>query len=78
MNFEDLKNPELQEKLRSVKTVDELVALAKEEGLELTDEQLEAVAGGDSFWDGIVDCEGQTCVGYDCLDFVEERTNFGL
>ena len=46
MNLEDLKNPEFQEKLKSAKTVDELVALAKAEGVELTDEQLEAVAGG--------------------------------
>lgn len=46
MNFEDLKNPELQEKLRSAKTADELVALAKEEGLELTEGQLEALSGG--------------------------------
>ena len=46
MNFEDLKNPELQEKLKAVKTPDELVALAKSEGIDLSDEQLEAVAGG--------------------------------
>ena len=50
MNFEDLKNPELQEKLKSAKSVEDLVALAKAEGLELTDEQLEAVAGGENLW----------------------------
>ena len=46
MNFEDLKNPELQEKLKACKTPEELVALAKEDGVELTDEQLESLAGG--------------------------------
>ena len=46
MNFEDLKNPELQEKLKAAKTPDELVALAKEEGVVLTDEQIEAISGG--------------------------------
>ena len=51
MNFENLKNPELQEKLRAAKTTDELLALAKEEGLELTDEQLEAMSGGAEWYE---------------------------
>ena len=46
MNFEDLKNPELQEKLKACKTPEELFRLAKEEGLELSEEELKAVAGG--------------------------------
>ena len=50
MNFQDLKNPELQEKLKACASADELVALAAEEGVELTDEQLEMVAGGDFEW----------------------------
>ena len=66
MDFESLKDPEIQEKLRTCKTADELVALAKEEGLELTDEQLEAVAGGESIWDAAVGCDGQACVGHGC------------
>ncbi|MDO4404734.1 MAG: Nif11-like leader peptide family natural product precursor [Atopobiaceae bacterium] len=49
MNFEDLKNPELQEKLKSAKNVDELVALAKEEGVDLSDKQLEALSGGNGW-----------------------------
>ena len=49
MNFEDLKNPELQEKLKAAKTPDELVALAKAEGIELTDDQLETIAGGEDW-----------------------------
>ena len=50
MNFEDLKNPELQEKLKAAKTPEELVALAKEEGMELSDEQLESLCAGGSEW----------------------------
>ena len=46
MNFEDLKNPELQEKLKAAKAPEEVLAIAKEEGFELTDDQLEAVSGG--------------------------------
>ena len=50
MNFEDLKNPEFQEKLKAAKTPYELADLAREEGVELSDEQLEAIAGGESEW----------------------------
>ena len=40
-----LTNEQL-EKVKNCKNNDELLALAKEEGIELTDEQLEAVSGG--------------------------------
>ena len=50
MNFEDLKNPELQDKLKAAKAPEDILALARDEGLELSDEELEAVSGGD-FWD---------------------------
>ena len=46
MNLEDLKNPELQEKLRFAETPEEMLALVKEAGLELSDEQLETISGG--------------------------------
>ena len=46
MNFEDLKNPEFQEKLKRAKTPEGILALAKEEGVEVPDELLEEVAGG--------------------------------
>ena len=60
MGFEDLKNPELQEKLKNARTPEELVVLARAEGVELTDEQLEAIAGGS--WR-----EGDTwCIDVDC------------
>ena len=50
MSFEDLKDPELQEKLKGAKTPEELLELAKEGGVELTNEELDGVASG-SFWD---------------------------
>ena len=46
MTFDELKNPELQEKLKACQTAEELLALAKAEGYELSDENLEAIAGG--------------------------------
>ena len=50
MNFEDL-SPELRSKVRACKTNEEILALAKEEGYELSDEALEAVAGGGDWTD---------------------------
>ena len=44
---DDLNNPELQEILKSAKAVEELVALAKEEGVELTDDNLRTAARKD-------------------------------
>ena len=49
MTFEDLTD-EQKEKVKACKTADELVALAQAEGVELSDEQLQSIAGGDSFW----------------------------
>jgi hypothetical protein len=45
MHIDDL-TPELREKALACKTPDELITLAKEEGMELNDEQLDAIAGG--------------------------------
>lgn len=45
MDFNDL-TPEQQEKARACKTPEEVLALAQEDGIELTDEQIEAVSGG--------------------------------
>jgi len=58
MKFSDL-TPEQQEKARACKTPEDMLALAKAEGYELSDEDLEAVSGGiewGEFIDGIVDC----------------------
>ena len=57
MKFEDL-TPEQREKAKSCKNPEELLAMAREEGYELSNEQLQAVSGGDwSCWD--------VCSGYD-------------
>lgn len=44
----DLSNlsPEVQEKAKNCKSPEELLSLAKEEGYELTNEELEAISGG--------------------------------
>lgn len=47
MDFEDLTTQQ-KEKAIDCKTPEELIALAKEEGIELTDDQLESISGG---WD---------------------------
>lgn len=46
MKFEDL-TPEQKAKAKSCKTPEDMLALAKEEGFELSDEQLQEVSGGD-------------------------------
>ena len=45
MNMNDL-SPELQEKARACRTPEELFKLAEEEGMEIPDEQLDAISGG--------------------------------
>ena len=45
MNFDEL-SPELQEKVKACKTPEEMLELAKKEGYELSDDELEAVSGG--------------------------------
>ncbi len=46
----DLKNikPGLKERAKACATTEELLALAAEEGIELTDDELEGISGG---WD---------------------------
>ena len=51
MEFKDL-TPEQQAKARACKMPEELLALAKAEGYELSDEELEGVSGGGA-WDTI-------------------------
>ena len=58
MNFEDL-TPEQQEKAKACRTAEDILALAKEEGYELSDTELESIAGG-YFWDDGSDC-GDYC-----------------
>ena len=53
MSFQDL-TPEQQEKARACKTAEDILALTKEEGYELSDNELEAISGGIE-WGDIVD-----------------------
>ncbi len=50
MKFEDL-TPKQQEMVKTCTTPEDILALAKDEGYELSDEQLEAVSGGQDYWD---------------------------
>ena len=45
MKFEEMSS-ELQEKVKACKTAEELTELAKIEGIDLSEEMLEAVSGG--------------------------------
>ena len=52
-------------KAKNCQTTEEFLALAKEEGGELTDEQLEGIVGGVEW-----SCLAKNCGGYDgCLGF---------
>ncbi len=53
-------------KIRECKTSDEILALAKEEGVELTDEQMEAVSGG------AVLCKTNKCPNCGSKNYVQE------
>ena len=58
MEIEDL-SPEQIEKAKACKTPEELLALAKEEGYELSDEELETASGGGNWL-----CEDHVCSWY--------------
>ena len=49
MSFEEL-SPELRVKVKACKTPEEILALAKEEGHSLSDEELEAISAGGEDW----------------------------
>lgn len=57
MEFNDLTE-EQKAKAKECKTPEELMALAQQEGVELSDEQLEAVAGGS--WNSGGNCDDYT------------------
>ena len=50
MKFDEL-SPDLQDKVKACKTPEELLALAKEQNYELSDEDLAAVSGGRNWGD---------------------------
>lgn len=54
MKFEDL-SPEIKNKAAQCETSEDLINLAQEEGIELSDEQIEAISGG---WGG---CDDNQC-----------------
>jgi hypothetical protein len=49
IKFNDLTD-EQKARAMACKSAEELVALARAEGVELSEEQLDSIAGGDSFW----------------------------
>ena len=59
MEFKDL-TPEQQEKAKACKTAEDILALVREEGLELTDDELAAVSGGE-LAENWRDCEARQC-----------------
>lgn len=59
MEFNDLTE-EQKAKARACKTPEEAIALAQEEGFELTDEQLEAISGGG--WRGAIKGDPESLV----------------
>ena len=63
MKLEDL-TPEQMAKARACKTSDDILALAQEEGYELSDAELESVSGGD--WDCWTVCTGRCGRYNDC------------
>lgn len=46
MDFETLKDPELQTRLREAKSPEEMLEIARECGMDLSDAQIEGVSGG--------------------------------
>ena len=57
MDFENLNiSDELRKKAEACKTPEELLALAKKEGYKLSDEEMQAVAGGS--WGCVFSCDG--------------------
>ena len=58
MEFSELTE-EQKAKARECTSAEQLVALAREEGVELTDEQLDAVSGGGDWYCG-ADCSENT------------------
>jgi hypothetical protein len=65
MKFEDFA-PELQEKAFACTSTDELLELAKAEGVELTDEALDMVSGGSDWYCASVCPQNNKCVMVEC------------
>lgn len=61
MDFDDLKSPELQERAKACKTPEEFLALVQKEGVDLSNDELKAISGGDS-WDWDSECDDYVCL----------------
>ena len=61
--FDNLSD-DLKKKATECKTAEELMELAKTEGIELTDEQMDAISGGGWYCDG-----DETFIYWHCLDY---------
>ena len=61
MSFENVPD-NMRKRAEACKTPEELLALAAEEGYELTDEELQAIDGGTFF----ADCTWDQCTDVDC------------
>lgn len=66
MDYENLKDPELQEKLKAAKTVGELAEFARTQGVDLSDEDLKAITGGSDWYDASDwgECDEDDCPSY--------------
>lgn len=60
MNFDELSQ-ELKDRLKACETPEEVLALAKEQGVELSEDDLDQVAGGKGKW-----------AHEECADFVRQ------
>ena len=49
MDFDDMSQ-EMKDRARACKTADEVLKLAREEGIELSDAELDQIAGGKGKW----------------------------
>lgn len=58
MKFDEIKDPELQQKLKLAKTPEDVLEIAKDQGVELSLDELDAASGG---W-------GDPCNGYECIE----------
>ena len=70
MKFDDYTEEmkaEVLKKAKECKTPEELVALAKNEGIDLTDAQLDAISGGDSWY---TLCPQKNCYDYGCDNYM--------
>ena len=66
MDYDALKDPEFQEKLKGAKTAQELAELVRTQGIDLSDEDLQAISGGSDWYDASEwgDCESDDCPSY--------------